>query len=81
MPEEKWAVLDSNEKSQQPENKPLTENHNTKTVHNPVHILTIYPELGVIVKTWSNLPEHIKAAIKALVQTHKREKVNGKEND
>jgi len=38
-------------------------------VHNPVHLLTIYPELGVIVKAWPNLPEHIKKQIKAIIQS------------
>ncbi|MHC4165772.1 MAG: hypothetical protein ACYSWQ_02315 [Planctomycetota bacterium] len=31
-------------------------------------------DLAAIVKAWRELPEHIKAAIKALVQTHKAEK-------
>jgi len=30
--------------------------------------------LAAIVKAWPELPEHIKAAIKALVQTHMTEK-------
>jgi hypothetical protein len=37
-------------------------------------ILQKYPDLRQIVKAWPKLPEHIKAAIKALVQTLKREK-------
>jgi len=32
------------------------------------------PELAQITTVWPELPEHIKAAIKALVQTHKTEK-------
>ena len=32
------------------------------------------PDLALIVKSWPNLPEHIKMAIKALVQTHTGEK-------
>ena len=32
------------------------------------------PDLAEIVTVWPELPEHIKAAIKALVQTHKAEK-------
>jgi hypothetical protein len=32
------------------------------------------PDLAEIVAVWPELPEHIKAAIKALVQTHVREK-------
>ena len=31
------------------------------------------PDLAEIVAVWPELPEHIKAAIKALVQTHKTE--------
>jgi hypothetical protein len=32
-----------------------------------------YPELAKIVESWPGLPEHIKAAIKALVKTNKSE--------
>jgi len=39
-------------------------------VHNQVHILTIHPDLQVIVESWERLPEHIKTEIKALVNTH-----------
>ena len=31
-------------------------------------------DLAEIVSVWPDLPEHIKAAIKTLVQTHKTEK-------
>ena len=31
------------------------------------------PDLAEIVAVWPELPEHIKAAIKALVQSHKAE--------
>jgi len=34
----------------------------------------ISPELEQIIKVWSTLPEPIKAAIKALVQAHIKEK-------
>ncbi len=34
-------------------------------------------ELAEIVAMWPELPVHIKAAIKALVQTHIKEQVNG----
>ena len=33
----------------------------------------ILPELAEIVAVWADLPLHIKAAIKALVQTHTKE--------
>jgi len=52
------------------DNKALNENSQNQKVHNPVHLLTIYPDLEQILITWPKLPEHIKAAIKALVQTH-----------
>ncbi len=32
------------------------------------------PDLATVVEAWPDLPEHIKAAIKALVQTYTREK-------
>jgi hypothetical protein len=31
------------------------------------------PDLAMVVERWPNLPEHIKAAIKALTQTHNGE--------
>jgi len=31
------------------------------------------PDLRLVIESWPELPEHIKAAIKALVQTHKTE--------
>jgi hypothetical protein len=32
------------------------------------------PDLAEIIEAWPELPGHIKAAIKALIQTHKTEK-------
>ena len=34
----------------------------------------LHPDLAEIVAVWPGLPKHIKAAIKALIQTHKAEK-------
>ena len=31
-------------------------------------------DLKLVIEAWPSLPEHIKAAIKALIQTHKAEK-------
>jgi hypothetical protein len=38
-------------------------------VQNQVQILAIFPDLAQVVKGWPNLPEHIKAAVKALVKS------------
>ena len=36
-------------------------------------ILQKYPEIERIITAWPELPEHTKAAIKALIQTHSKE--------
>jgi hypothetical protein len=33
-------------------------------------ILQKYPDLAAVVEVWPNLPDTIKAAIRALIQTH-----------
>jgi len=43
---------------------------NPKTAQNQVKD----PDLAMVVERWPNLPEHIKAAIKALIQTNNTEK-------
>ena len=62
-------------KSQQTKNhKPLSDKSLTKT-ENPVfdtslaNLLQKYPDLAQVVDAWPSLPEHIKAAIKALIET------------
>ena len=80
--------LDSNsttEPNRQPSNELLASQHDTlpiqnnnssehQTGANMVHEITELPsDLTEIVQLWSELPEHIKAAIKALIQTHNKE--------
>ena len=49
-----------------------TDSKNPKTTKNQAKIDTseLPSDLAEIVAVWPELPEHIKAAIKALVQTH-----------
>ena len=56
------------------ENKALTENQYLVLSTSLDKILQKHPEVKAIIETWPNLPEHIKAAIKALVQTCETEK-------
>ena len=80
--------LDNNsatEPNRQPSNGLSVEQHNTLPIQNNnssehqiganmVHEITEAPsDLAEIVQLWPELPEHIKAAIKALVQTHNTE--------
>ena len=58
---------------QLPTNKPLTESEESVLASCLAQIVQKYPELEQIIKVWPELPEHIKAAVKALVQTHKKE--------
>jgi hypothetical protein len=58
--------------SQQNEQLGKTENHIlSKSLAN---LLQKYPDLRLIIERWLELPEHIKAAIKALIQICKTEK-------
>jgi hypothetical protein len=71
---ENWAVQDLNQKSQPAADKGLIKNQHKPKVQNQVHLLTIHPDLANLVTVWPGLPEHIKAAIKALIQTNSTEK-------
>ncbi len=52
------------------ENKALTEDTNPVLATGLDKTLQKYPELARLIEAWPDLPEHTKAAIKALVQTH-----------
>ena len=56
--------------NQQPvDNKTLTKNQNPVLSTGLDKILQKYPELEQIITAWPNLPEHIKVAIKALIES------------
>ena len=50
--------------------KELTKNTNPVFATSLANLVQIYPDLVELVKVWPELPGHIKAAIKALVETH-----------
>jgi hypothetical protein len=60
-----------NENSKPIINKELTENTSPVLDTSLDKTLQKHPELAQLIKTWPELPEHIKAAIKALIQIHK----------
>ena len=70
--------LNSQKSSQPLKNKEVKDNlcpiSEHKRVQNPVQILQKHPDLEQIIVAWPELPEHIKAAIKALIQTYKETK-------
>jgi hypothetical protein len=55
-------------------NKELTENQKPVLSIGLDTIVQKYPELVKLIQTWPNLSEHIKTAIKALIQTNRTEK-------
>ena len=59
-----------NENPQLTNNKRVTKNPNLVLATGLDKILQKDPELASVIKAWSELGEHIKAAIKALVQSH-----------
>ena len=71
------AEIQSLADTQHPENKPLTETDTTDTKSEKQNLVSGLfsalendQDLKLVVENWLELPEHIKAAIKALVQTH-----------
>ena len=52
----------------------LSPNQSQELVSGLFYALENDPELRLIVESWPSLPEHIRAAIKALVQTYQAEK-------
>jgi hypothetical protein len=70
----KWALQDSNKKSQLTTNKELSKTAKNDKVHDPVQNTIFCPELQQVIDHWDSLPEHIKAAIKALAGLTDRQK-------
>jgi hypothetical protein len=62
-----------NKNSQIKSSTELNKNTNSEGVHDPVHHSAFCPELQQIIDHWDSLSEHIKAAIKALIQSHNKE--------
>jgi hypothetical protein len=57
--------------SQIPQNKTVAETSKTDLASYLAQIAQKHPDLAEIVKVWPELPEHIKQAIKTLVEAHK----------
>ena len=53
-----------------PDVQPILESDTAKS---PANLMQEYPDLALIAETWPNLPEHIRAAIIAMVQHAKSE--------
>ena len=67
-----YGLKDRCLKNVTPTNKGLTQNSNPVFDTSLAILLQKYPDLQEIISAWPNLPEHIKAAVKALIQTEKR---------
>ena len=65
---EKTKTCETSKEQLTPQLTPETQKQAKTTYEN------LPPDLAEIVAVWRQLPEHIKAAIKALVQTHTKEK-------
>jgi hypothetical protein len=59
-----------NENQQSVENKALTQSENPVLAASLDKILQKHPDLAHLVEHWPNLPDSIKAAIKALVSSN-----------
>ena len=61
------------ELTQATEKQSLINSDNSDTPKNTPNRSQISPDLQLIIDAWLKLPDHIKAAIKALIQTHNME--------
>jgi hypothetical protein len=52
-----------------PQNQALTESPENVLASCLALLTPKYPELALVVNSWPNLPEHIKAAVKALINS------------
>jgi hypothetical protein len=43
-----------------------------KTVQNQVHVLDLPPDLDIVVKAWTALPDHVRQTILTLVEASKK---------
>ncbi len=62
----------TSDNQQHTENKALTENSIPVLATSLDKLLQKDPDLASVIKAWPELPEHIKAAIKTLVQSHSK---------
>jgi hypothetical protein len=65
----KWALQDLNQNPQVTNRKDVMKIHQNSRVHNPVHLQHFSSDLLQIIGCWDDLPEHIKAAVKTLIES------------